>query len=1695
MSDFDFHPVVLGADSTDLKAGTTRRIFDAMTKGTTAAAASGVLSIANTFRSYVGADQLDTEQTLRRFSNSIGDYYSERKDALDLVGFVGTSILPGGLAIKGVQMARSGNALGSIGRGLGYTSSRKNEYLQRALQETAEGGGVVKRLLTRNRLQHLKWEAADQMILGTAFELGVLATMHASPVFDDWSAKDWAWNFGLGIGLSGAIGGPLGSIGAKGILNQASKEISKEMRMFDVVSDAKGLGLSPGTDALLMAESIALLPQTYQNLPFSYRAGGQTHNLELNISGALASARMNAEKLGNDKLALKFNELAGGDERIGQAIYSWFQEATIAGRQAGLAPSEIIQRTHGYLNQLKAVGRLDIKRMELDQRKFYARAKPFDDTVSDRERLLGMFSEKRTRDTFKTPYALADDVTSSADLTVRKFDELGAANLREAWRAFPDTDVIRMADGSVRVNPLSKKIIKLRENPVEHKMFVRLDTGDLSTEVVPTFGDIIAKGKMKFDIDYIRANADDVFKQAASQPLELGMSPLVTSSRYAWASQLTPQALRKIIRDSVDVNDFPLMDRIQEMVASKELSLDTVRNFQFLEKSGGKTVERQFDDIVDFGRYIEQRKVQWLEEQLNGWDFLKQGSVPNSDILASHLNAQLDWVEEVIARGFKPFTTNETPAGTLLPTNAALQPKTVEFTWDFGRIKSLLPEEAYNMNMGPSHLATKELTKEYQKLIAKQQGENAFQAVMGDFYELFGRAADDLVRDTDVSGAGAHLVGAANAGYGQRAKLWAQDTGKNVAHVTQHMTDADIRTLSPHINAVRDNLQASAELGILTTALRKSPYRYVFDDEIPNRIVSLEAKAFARKNDVTIDEALEYFSKMEPGRSPHVFEISSDAVVDFMRTHSQINFNRQQKVTTLKNAAGLTRQLPDEPLIYTPPINTARYPYHAFVRTKEKIGLTSDVSMITARTEDELRALASKVGDDFDVFYKADTDMYYKIKGEYDYGRTLNDARVNSELARRGVLADFAPTIQSENILDEYLTWHNRQNEKLVRDAVQVRNRQFYSELEFLSEQYRKVSESVTRGIGSKFKAKVKDPFGDYIKTSLNISKQQEFSLLDSLNDFVDKVSLAAGDALERAFFQARRKQISWEEANKITDRYGLGKPYADLDMYMSVNSVAPRNLIREGLQKGNLALANLVLRLDFANSIINIISTPILLGTEMASIRRLIREGSEEAGALRELTSVKIPGHDGRVPTNMKLMHNGINNYFGANKDELIKRYRDIGAIKDVSTLYHQVLDDLSFRPHINPSKWLDRVNAGVERGAKIMGNTFSEEVTRFVSADAMRQLTDPLVKAGRMSIQEQNAYISTFVNRVQGNYVTSQRPIIFQGTSGAAISLFQTYVFNVLQQLHRHIQARDVRALATFAGLQTSVFGMNGLPMFEHINTTIIGNWLEGNPQHKDMYSTLPAIDKEMGNWILYGTASAFPFFGGQSPALYTRGDINPRHISVVPLNPLETPAIAASIRLAKAVMDTGKNMGGGMDASDALLQGLAHQGINRPLAGFAQLMAGQSTTSKGSLISAANDMETTSMLGVMADRMVNYGGVSRLMGARPMDEAVALNTIYRQKKYEALDRARIERLGRVVKSKLANNQMPTDEELEDFMLRYTRSGGRIENFSQAMQRWSRDANVSIVNQLAGRMHSPYAQTLQTIMGGEEIQDYRNR
>jgi hypothetical protein len=597
--------------------------------------------------------------------------------------------------------------------------------------------------------------------------------------------------------------------------------------------------------------------------------------------------------------------------------------------------------------------------------------------------------------------------------------------------------------------------------------------------------------------------------------------------------------------------------------------------------------------------------------------------------------------------------------------------------------------------------------------IRTQAGRTAGNAVLDKFASNFPDAPKDAAASANQSGAGANVIGASNADYGDAAKLYVQETGKQVANTSQHMRDADVLALAPSINAIRANDAAGAELAVLTNAMRKSRYRYMIDPEGGQRVVSIEAVKEAAKTGDTIDNVVAAMAA--DGKVGHVLNVENKEVLEFWASHASIDNTRQGKFATLHNAAGLTSFNQVDGVIYVPPVNTVKYPYHAFVATKPQMGIASDVTMVTARDEAGLRQLVSNIDSTkYDVHYNKDTAQYHKAKGDYDYQMTVHESTINADLSRTGKLADFFPEATSTGVLTDYLEYHSKQVDRLVRTAVQVKDRQFFSEMQFLSDNYRRVAESTATGAVSMLKKKISDPFGDYIKTALNVSKQQEFPLLDKLNEFIDRIGLAAGDELSKAHDTAALGKMikdpvsgleitPWEYADKISSRAGLGMPYATdganplITQYMATNREFPKNVIKETFQKANMLLANFTLRLDFANSLVNIISTSIMAGTELQSIKGMIANDAKLAGVLTELRTVKVPGQDFSVPSNTKLIGNAISNFFGADKRALLQRYTDIGANKTVLSTYHDMIDDLAFNSILSPAKWADKVNGHI--------------------------------------------------------------------------------------------------------------------------------------------------------------------------------------------------------------------------------------------------------------------------------------------------------------------------------------------------------------------------------------------------------------
>ena len=129
-------------------------------------------------------------------------------------------------------------------------------------------------------------------------------------------------------------------------------------------------------------------------------------------------------------------------------------------------------------------------------------------------------------------------------------------------------------------------------------------------------------------------------------------------------------------------------------------------------------------------------------------------------------------------------------------------------------------------------------------------------------------------------------------------------------------------------------------------------------------------------------------------------------------------------------------------------------------------------------------------------------------------------------------------------------------------------------------------------------------------------------------------------------------------------------------------------------------------------------------------------------------------------------------------------------------------------------------------DMGARATLSDQAEVFTRALASRTAELLYSKLGYTGK----DLDSLIYTFSARVNGNHLTSQRPLAFQGWLGQSVGLYQTYQFNLLQQMFRNVQTGKPKSVLYALGMQQTLFGMQGLPGFQAINQHIIGN-AEGN------------------------------------------------------------------------------------------------------------------------------------------------------------------------------------------------------------------------------------------------------------------------
>lgn len=1117
-------------------------------------------------------------------------------------------------------------------------------------------------------------------------------------------------------------------------------------------------------------------------------------------------------------------------------------------------------------------------------------------------------------------------------------------------------------------------------------------------------------------------------------------------ARHIWASKVLLDG--KISGATIHINDIPLLERAYtegkldftihsgigpslEVIhpASREELWQIIKESK-LEIARGFISNKSFKGSTEAAARVTNTKRGYLEGTISQNEF--------SDLMAHQSDA--GWYLQNLREKGLPISTTE---GMIDP---LFLPKVAKVVYSLEKDKL-----ASDGNIVNAITFFKQKQQLYQ-----DQAKNVVAKILGNKYsDNLLDLTDRALLSADRNGAGAGLASFENSNYGTLGSFMAW-----VGNITREAKASFRKEVSQLLEGPLIKLgqkpEAAIEFEGINQKVSRSGKQWVLD-EAQGGLVSVE----------------------KVGTESESILISQTETLDAVRAHIDSSGRNTDAYREIRAVQGLEDH--KNPLYFRPiRPNLKDYPHFAFVNDPQVTG-TGHMSMIHAATEKELAELIQKVPSNYKVVTKTDTEDWFRSRHEYEHGRTLHENYLDSDLANRGVFSNFFPKSSPDKIVNDILQQHYRDSDILVQETVRLRYEPQFSMLEDLGKSFSKTETSKFASSRELIEKTANNPYFNYIKTALDISKASENHLLYGFNKSLDEAVSKFSGALSE-IWQSTRSTADLDRINAALDTYGIKPAYYDASLHLLANHTAPKGVLTKFVRSANSLLSLFTLGLDPLNAVNNAIGSNILRFTELRHLTKAIEQGNENvAGQLSGLAKIRTPGTGDEIFAPSKLVQTAISNFW---KDEgsLLAQYKADGIIKDRVEQLKLLVDDFTLKGTETVKELDTRISTGFQRakelsrlGEKLSGNPLAEEFNRFISADVMRQITDVGVANNLLSPAEAKAYINTFVNRVEGNTIASQRPLIFQGPIGQAIGLFQSYQFNLLQQLFRYTSEGSKKDLGMLFGLQSTLYGVQSLPAFQFINTHIVGQ-LSGNKEHRDAYdSVYGVVGRTAGDWMLYGAPSNI-----LQGNLYSRGDINPRQITVLPTTMQEIPIVAGWGKFFGSMYEMVSKIGGGGNVWESLLQGIEHNGVSRPLAGMAQVLqaagGGQvySTSSKGSIL-YSNDL-------------MAWASAVRIAGGRPLDEAIVNDAMFRVKSYEAAQRLQMEGLRETVRSTLIDGNQPADKELAQFATRYAELGGRQAGFNKWMMGLYKSTNVTQAHQLETSLKNPFSYKIQLLMGGED-------
>jgi hypothetical protein len=872
----------------------------------------------------------------------------------------------------------------------------------------------------------------------------------------------------------------------------------------------------------------------------------------------------------------------------------------------------------------------------------------------------------------------------------------------------------------------------------------------------------------------------------------------------------------------------------------------------------------------------------------------------------------------------------------------------------------------------------------------------------------------------------------------QEAGLIASTIGKNVQGIASKVEEKVLTGIKGHMASIVTDPVALIEANMAINLNASLRGHRIYKD-----------KQFWQASK-TIDELGNEVDVLTPVQFQNKEFLVKSPAVDSLLTEMQAQGRELYDMKNVSNKILGKHNLNDIGF-WVPPLNP-RNKFIAYVHNK----IDDTTKMLWANSADELAALAksyeatipeARRGKEIKVILPSEKEDYNLLHGRND---ALTMEVADTSMLKKGSTSS-ANIKANADIFQEVAGGYQHYIESQTRHLAELS----MSDITDILDRMSKVNKQWFEGQGlSTVLSGAKQPkdTANIIKnTLLGNSNLNEYSTWRSTNQSFEtglSMGMRTVSSVFKNIIPAFGKKgltedvlakADYEKISKDLEKAGVINPWAVFDKeaekLYNLGKLADHKDSSSRLVYGaNAFAATMALRVgELAQPLVNAMSLPILTGLAIAN-----KMPANFMGVARDTAKVHP----------VQIMYEGMRASNDPSFAALGKRWEELGYFKPMVSEANETLAlARGFDPSIitKVEKALDSNIVNLLSKPADWSETLVRRQTMYTGAVLAKRLYPELDDTGV------TIFARDFMDRAVGNYHAAQRPVLFQGTLGVALGLFQTYMLTMAQNIYRSLELKDYKALGKAMLTQSTIFGTSSLPGFHFVSEKIGEHFSDNNVDLTT--GTYRALPDKMADSILYGLPSNMPLV---QPALYTRGELNPRF----PGGLTDIVGINFALQAKDSVQHVVESIGNqNQDVGRAMLEALSMQSMSRPIARISEIATGTSVTRQGNTVSTPEEVWTTT------------GVLSRLLATRPLAEAKLREADHLNRFYGAVDRDNRQEAMMKLKTSIRNGTL-NDEIVSKTAEVYFRNGGSPTGwrsaYRQALMTTNTNGKEGLVNRL---------------------------